>query len=372
MSFSLGAFLICFLTVLCLLLFMYYIIYVKREPFDRGMRFLFWVIALILVRMLLPVNFPFTITVSSRVALPPISRFLFDYIGQLKFGMAECLFTVWLVITVIKLASLAYRQMSFYNYLQPFIRKREKEDPKIRRMLQELDADKLRMAFVPANLSPSIVGILHPVLVLPEKKFEDQELRYICEHEVEHYKKHDLWLRFFLNLVICAQWFNPLVYLLERELTLAFELSTDQSVLEKHGDEDWDKYASCLVNNARGNENCAFGLSFVKIRPENIKTRMIFITSYSSKKNKVKKRTMALRYLFVFAVGVVAVFFVPEAYRVDEEVKEKTFGVSDGETYFVMKNNVYDLYINGEFIYSFSPIPEEFNEVPVYTEEELR
>ena len=83
MSFSLGAFLICFLTVLCLLLFMYYIIYVKREPFDRGMRFLFWVIALILVRMLLPVNFPFTITVSSRVALPPISIFLFDYIGQL-------------------------------------------------------------------------------------------------------------------------------------------------------------------------------------------------------------------------------------------------------------------------------------------------
>lgn len=372
MSFSLGAFLICFLTVLCLLLFMYYIIYVKREPFDRGMRFLFWVIALILVRMLLPVNFPFTITISSRVVLPPASRFLFDYFGELKFGMAECLFTVWLVVTVIKLVCLAYRQMSFRNYLHPFIRKDEQEDPTVRKILQELGADKLRVAFVPANLSPGIVGLFRPVLVLPEKKFEHQELCYICEHEVEHYKKHDLWLKFFLDLVLCAQWFNPLVYLLEWELTLAFELSADQSVLEKHGDEAWDEYALCLINNARRNEKCTVGLSFVKIRPENIKTRMRFIAAYSAKKNKVKKRTMVLRYLFVIAVGVVAVFFVPEADSVDADVQGDTFAITEEDSYFIEKEGKYDLYLGGEYVFSVSSIFEEARDLPVYAEEELK
>lgn len=372
MSFSLGAFLICFLTVFCLLLFTYYIIYVKREPFDRGMRFLFWVIALILVRMLIPVNFPFTITVSSRVILPPISRFLFGYFGNTKVNLAKIIFVVWLAVTVIKLVYLFYRQSSFRNYLLPFICGERENTLKIREILTDLYADKVRIALIPGDIAPSIVGLLRPVLILPVKEFENQELRYICEHEIEHYKRHDLWLKFFLKLVTCAQWFNPLAYLLDRELTLAFELSTDQAVLEKHGDEAWNEYASCLIKNAGRNEDSAFGLSFVKIRPENIKTRMRFITSYSAKKNKVKKRTMVLRYLFVIAIGVVSVFFVPEAYRVDEGIKEETFGVSDGETYFVMKNNVYDLYINGEFIYSFSPIPEEFNEVPVYTEEELR
>lgn len=372
MSFSLGAFLICFLTVFCLLLFTYYIIYVKREPFDKGMRFLFVVIALILVRMLVPVNFPFTVAVSSRVLLPPVSRFLFDYIGGLKFGMAECLFAVWLVVTVIKLAYLAYRQICFHNYLQPFIRKGQQEDPKIRRILEELDADQLRMAIVPANLSPSIVGLIHPVLVLPEKEFEEKELRYICEHEVEHYKRHDLWLKFFLNLVICAQWFNPLVYLLDRELTLAFELSTDQAVLEKHGEETWNEYASCLIKNARGNDDSAFGLSFIKIRPENIKTRMRFITSYSAQKNKTKKRTMILRYLFVMAIGVAAVFFVPEAYRVDEVVQGDTFGITEGDSYFVKNGEKYDLYLEGEYVFSVSSIFEEARDLPIYTEEELR
>ena len=216
------------------------------------------------------------------------------------------------------------------------------------------------------------MGLIHPVLVLPEKEFEEQELRYICEHEVEHYKRHDLWLKFFLNLVICAQWFNPLVYLLDRELTLAFELSTDQAVLERHGEETWNEYASCLIKNARGNDDSVFGLSFIKIRPENIKTRMRFITSYSAQKNKTKKRTMILRYLFVMAIGVAAVFFVPEADRVDEDVKAETFGISDGNTYLMINGEKYDLYVKGKYVFSVSPLPEELEDVPIYTEEELK
>lgn len=372
MSFSLGAFLICFLTVFCLLLFTYYIIYVKREPFDKGMRFLFVVIALILVRMLVPVNFPFTVTVSSRVLLPPVSRFLFGYFGNTNVNLAKILFAAWLVMTVIKLLHLTWRQIGFRNYLLPFICEEKEAAVRVRKILRELDADKIRIALVPGKLTPSIVGLIHPVLVLPEKEFEEQELRYICEHEVEHYKRHDLWLKFFLNLVICAQWFNPLVYLLDRELTLAFELSTDQAVLERHGEETWNEYASCLIKNAKGNDDSVFGLSFIKIRPENIKTRMRFITSYSAQKNKTKKRTMILRYLFVMAIGVAAVFFVPEAYRVDEVVQGDTFGITEGDSYFVKNGEKYDLYLEGEYVFSVSSIFEEAKDLPIYAEEELK
>ena len=99
---------------------------------------------------------------------------------------------------------------------------------------------------------------------------------------------------------------------------------------------------------------------------------MRFITSYSAQKNKTKKRTMILRYLFVMAIGVAAVFFVPEAYRVDEVVQGDTFGITEGDSYFVKNGEKYDLYLEGEYVFSVSAIFEEARDLPIYTEEELR
>ena len=66
------------------------------------------------------------------------------------------------------------------------------------------------------NISPAVVGIRKPILVLPEYPFSENELYYVCLHEAEHCRNHDLWLRLLLDIVICTQWFNPLVYLCRR------------------------------------------------------------------------------------------------------------------------------------------------------------
>ena len=62
MSLSLGPFITCFLCTNILCIILHYLIYKKKIFFDKSLRFIFWIIGIILLRMVLPFNFPFTYT----------------------------------------------------------------------------------------------------------------------------------------------------------------------------------------------------------------------------------------------------------------------------------------------------------------------
>ena len=100
MSLSLGPFITCFLCTNILCIILHYLIYKKKIFFDKSLRFIFWIIGIILLRMVLPFNFPFTYTSYSDNILPKIVDFIsykittwenndirywFDYLGDRKY-----------------------------------------------------------------------------------------------------------------------------------------------------------------------------------------------------------------------------------------------------------------------------------------------
>ena len=63
--------------------------------------------------------------------------------------------------------------------------------------LQEYLAKPIRIALIPEPISPAITGLLHPILIMPDgQSFSETELKYICLHEIAHYKEHHLCLDF--------------------------------------------------------------------------------------------------------------------------------------------------------------------------------
>lgn len=80
--------------------------------------------------------------------------------------------------------------------------------------------------------SPSIMGFLHPVVVIPSDHYSDEELTFIFKHELTHYKHFDLWYKMLLLISNAVHWFNPLVYLLRYEAYNDLELSCDDEVIK--------------------------------------------------------------------------------------------------------------------------------------------
>ena len=63
MELSLGPFLTCLMTSLILTIYFYYVLYRKKTFFAQGKRFVFIGVILILLRMAVPLNFPFTYSI---------------------------------------------------------------------------------------------------------------------------------------------------------------------------------------------------------------------------------------------------------------------------------------------------------------------
>lgn len=79
--------------------------------------------------------------------------------------------------------------------------------------------------------SPMVLGFVRPVLVLPAEEYSDEELFFILKHELIHYKRNDVWCKLLFVLANAIHWFNPFVWLMQREAVVDMELSCDERVM---------------------------------------------------------------------------------------------------------------------------------------------
>lgn len=57
-----------------------------------------------------------------------------------------------------------------------------------------------------------------------------EELHYLFLHELTHIRRHDLWVRFFAMLAVALHWYDPLVYVLNKQIKDLSEQSCDERV----------------------------------------------------------------------------------------------------------------------------------------------
>lgn len=99
--------------------------------------------------------------------------------------------------------------------------------------------------------SPMLVGVLFPVIYLPCREIPDENMRMVFLHELTHYKRKDLlikWLSLFVNAV---HWFNPLTYLLCSNVSESCEVSCDMEVTKKMTDEEQKLYMKTILDLAQ-------------------------------------------------------------------------------------------------------------------------
>jgi murein DD-endopeptidase MepM/ murein hydrolase activator NlpD len=106
---------------------------------------------------------------------------------------------------------------------------------------------------IDAPIAPMLVGLTRPVLLLPRhlRNFEPAQQRLVIEHELTHLARRDpLWMHAGF-LLQAAQWFNPMVARLGRQMAWAQELGCDRTVLQGRPSAQRRAYAAALVAQMR-------------------------------------------------------------------------------------------------------------------------
>lgn len=346
----------------------------------------------ILLRFLLPFEFPFTVSVPVKWGL----SYLYDLFVMLEInilGHPINIFTIFMIAWYIGILICGSRLFLQFATIRQRYRLREAAPDsdayvilhKITSCHQKSKAV-FRIYITPRNITPFIYGIFHPVIVLPDSVHSKEELFYILSHETAHYYNHHTLYKFLCSLLEVIYFWNPLVKIFVKEINRIIEISVDSKViapLEPLGRLDYSKSLTSMARTlAEKKTTPAFTATYNSSEKNTSK-------SDNSKKSKAPQKTSSLSQRVKMIIGspakiktltpngfvssllligalMISLVFVFEPYRICDENATGSFNASDGNLYFLVNEaGTYDLYQESKYIATLEEIFD--NNIPVYS-----
>ncbi len=181
--------------------------------------------------------------------------------------------------------------------------------------------------------SPITIGLWNPSVILPQDLFAAQELhsqnlptnseippqdvhytqfctlteettnfqnttqlRFILQHELIHIARKDLWYKWIFQLLLSIHWFNPILHIIGRTISIDCELSCDEAVLA-HMDlteENKKAYGNLLLDTAQ--KSIPLYRTDNKQISKAIAKGTVFSTTLLARKSDLKKRLNGIIY----------------------------------------------------------------------------
>lgn len=231
------------------------------------------------------------------------SRFSFDYGQAVVFAGI-----IWLAGMAFMLGRLVYGLIFLrgFNFGLRAVRD-TRFDVMLRNAAGRFGQKKSPLMFTsPRVESPITVGISKPVVIIPEKllgHLSDDEMKSILMHELAHIYSCDHLAGVFKRIVIAANWWNPLVYMISNEHSAAREEVADSyALLELHPKVYSECLVglaekTCLINSFPATAGMAGKYSSLEQRIRNI---------LSNKRTQIVKTGKRIRLAAVLSCGVLA------------------------------------------------------------------
>lgn len=219
--------------------------------------------------------------------------------GLLSTNSISIILSIWLVMAVSLLIRKITSYRAFYKYVQSGWQ--SVDHPEVLDVLGEL-CEELKITH-PVELytnslisSPLLLGIFRPVIVLPKIPEDTEILSLTLRHELVHHKRKDALYIWLTQFVLCLHWFNPVLYLVHKQIVIDRELSCDRSVLSGLSQKHRRKYgdtllASFLSTTTYQERNITTALLEDK---QALKKRLTCIASFTPTSKKDKHRALLL------------------------------------------------------------------------------
>lgn len=373
MMLSFGSMVTCLVLSSILVLYLSIVMKYTRVIFSGGVKFVLVGIILVMIRMVIPFEFPFTYTIPSDKILPLISVFFHVEIPPYNITVARILLVVWIVVAVIRLLLFAIKQYKFQKMIRIMPTVNTLQIQTISKEINQKFKNPVavRVVQIPQILSPMITGMVRPTVILPNVAYTDQELTYILKHEVEHYYRHDLWLKMAVELFACIYWWNPVAYLVKKQVVTAFEMANDIDITQTLGEHEKLEYLSCLLKTAKSNYVAPSNVSlcFVGGNHSNLKRRFDVIMKFGVVHKVRAYALINLSVIFLLSAASYTVVFEP--YILPPEVEATTVEWSIDNTYFVKNGQRYDVYVDEKYFVTLDALNPMYSDYTVYEKEEM-
>ena len=176
--------------------------------------------------------------------------------------------------------------------------------------------------------SPMLVGLRHPMILLPASNMREMDLKLVFAHELTHLKRKDLWIKILALAAGTLHWFNPFAYVLRKDVSTWGELSCDEALASGMSREERKRYGEAILNtlDVHSGINTAFCSSLGESR-KHIERRLTMLLNV--KKTKKHIAVFAVAAILVIGVTGVAVAAYAAENIPQAEMSLKSEGVAD-------------------------------------------
>lgn len=204
--------------------------------------------------------------------------------------------------------------------------------------------------------SPLLLGIFRPILLMPQWELTKEQLHNVLAHEMTHLRRNDMLYKWFVALVKCLHWFNPMVYFVSEQVNQACEISCDLSVTKHMDKKQKMSYVETILTLVAEHRPKEYALTMgMSGNKKLLKKRFLSMKKY----NNVGKRMSVFSYVLatLLLVGALVLSGEIAVGAFQKEEAAKTYFVSECEnceamTLFAQRNLVIEVQGSSQFHYN--------------------
>ena len=224
------------------------VILILCKPFlkDRASkRWQYYVWLIIIIRLLFPFSLEINFIGSLFSAIPlfPQSQILLNFLPYF--------WLIWIIVAIVLFVRKITIYQSFVRYIKAG-RTPVTDFENLEQFGKIVEQINIRgtVGFYTNNLisTPLLIGFFRPYIVLPTLDISESDFRYTVLHELNHYRRGDMFYKWLVQFTMCLHWFNPFVYIMNEEINNACEFACDESVIKDLDYQGMRAYGNTLLN----------------------------------------------------------------------------------------------------------------------------
>jgi len=256
------------------------------------------------------------------------------------------LFAIWIVGMLYNLSKYLFK---YYRAMCGIRSIPKSESGESRRILDRLNKGKyIELIKTSAVKSPCCIGILKKRILLPDKEYGTEALNYILLHEYTHLCSNDIVLKTLVMLLCGIYWWNPVVYLLQKELSQSIEIRCDLRVTGYLDENERADYLAVILDvfRERSQSEAYFGaVGLVEEYSESLIERFRIVADRKVVKKKHASAAAAFMMLLVLMISYS--FILQSSYEApisEIETDERIYHADPENAYIIRRGSTYILY----------------------------
>ncbi|MEA4895792.1 MAG: M56 family metallopeptidase [Oscillospiraceae bacterium] len=357
----------------------------KGYVLKNGVNLILLIMAIGIIRLFIPIEPKFSTVIRSSTIMPFLQKSLGVEVFRLA-GIAVNRFDIFIAIWAF--GSIVYLIGIIIGILKLKHRASQitaEENEQANRIMSEIvlkskPNQKYRIIVSPDVGTPMLVGYFTPTVLIPPLTLSDDEMKYVLLHEWNHFLHMHLWTKLLFNVLCALLWWNPLVYLIKEDMDYVLEVNCDRSVVNRLDDAEHVKYVESTINVmkqlASKPQLAPSSIGFISADSENIVQRcelVLFPPKSSSKLVKGIFGSITLA-LVVLSYAFIVQPATPPPMDVDGTANVEYVSITPQNSFLLSsKDNTYDLFVDGKFLYTINPSEVEslpYSNLPINDEED--